>query len=107
MYILLSGKLKVIYHGKTLITYISPISLVGELAVFTSEQGFSSVIATEKSAVLSIQKEDIFNLLKNDRSMTFSVLMNFISELAHKLRKDNEVIEELRKKIPSNNSKDQ
>ena len=98
MYILLSGQLKVIYRGKTVIASISPISLVGELAIFTGEQGFSSVITSEESSVITLHKDELFDLLINDRLMSYNIFMNVISELAKKLRKNNEIIEELRKK---------
>ena len=100
MYIILSCQLKVMYHGSTLLTYISPISIVGELVVFTGEQGFSSVIATKESTVLTISQNDLFELLKNDNFIHHVILMNVISELANKLRKSNDIIEDLRKKIP-------
>lgn len=98
MYILLSGQLKVIYRGKTLIASISPISLVGELAIFTGEQGFSSVIVSKESTVITLHKDELFDLLMSDRLMSYNIFMNVISELAKKLRKNNEIIEELRKK---------
>ena len=100
MYIFLSDQLKVVYHGSTLLTYISPINIVGELVFFTGEQGLSSVIATKDSTVITIQKDNFFELIKNDKYIDHVILMNFISELANKLRKSNEIIEDLRKKIP-------
>jgi len=98
MYILLSGQLQVMFHKKTVLTIISPISLVGELVFFTGEQGFSSVIATTESTVISIQKDELFSLLKRDSALSFTILMNVISELSHKLRKDDEIISDLKKK---------
>ena len=100
MYILLSGQLKVMYHGSTLLTYISPISIVGELVFFTGEQGLSSVIATKESTMITIQKDNFFDLLKNDNFIDHVILRNVISELANKLRKSNDIIEDLHKKIP-------
>ena len=100
IYILVDGKLKVMYHEKTLLTYISPISLVGELFIFTGEQGFSTVIATKESSVIMIEKNKLFDLLKQDRLIGYCIQMNIISELANKLRKSNEIIDDLRKKTP-------
>ncbi|MFC1561347.1 cyclic nucleotide-binding domain-containing protein [Candidatus Latescibacterota bacterium] len=98
MYILLSGQLQVMFQKKTVLTIISPMSLVGELVFFTGEQGFSSVIATTESTVISIHKEELFSLLKRDSALSFTILMNVISELSHKLRKDDEIISDLKKK---------
>ena len=97
MYILISGQLQVMFHNNTILTTISPVSLVGELAFFTGEQGFSSVIATTESTVISIHKNELFSLLKKDSTLSFSILMNVISELVHKLRKDDVIIDDLKK----------
>lgn len=97
MYILLSGQLQVMFHKKTALTIISPMSLVGELVFFTGEQGFSSVIATTESTVISIQKDKLFSLLNRDSALSFTILMNVISELSNKLRKNDEIISDLKK----------
>jgi hypothetical protein len=98
MYILLSGKLAVMFHKTTVLTTISPISLVGELAFFTGQQGFSSVVATANSTVISIRRDDLFHLLKRDCGLSYNILMNVISELAKKLRTNDEIIDQLKKK---------
>ena len=97
MYIIISGQLQVMFHNKTVLTTISPISLVGELVFFTGGQGFSSVITTTESIVISIHKNEFFNLLKRDSNLSFSILMNVISELVHKLRKGDKIIDDLKK----------
>ena len=98
MYILISGQLQVMFHKKTILATISPVSLVGELTFFTGEQGFSSVIATADSTVISIHKDELFSLMKRDNDLSFSILMNVVSELVNKLRKNDEIIDELKKR---------
>ena len=98
MFILISGELQVMYHKNTVLTTIKPISLVGELVFFTSEQGFSSVVASADSTVISIPRDDLFHFLKRDSGLSFNILMNVIRELAKKLRKNDEIIDELKKK---------
>ncbi|MFC1541231.1 Crp/Fnr family transcriptional regulator [Candidatus Latescibacterota bacterium] len=98
MYILISGKLDVMFHKKTVLNSITPISLVGELVFFTGEQGFSSVIASENSTVVSIHKNNLFQLLKRDCALSYIILMNVIKELVKKLRTNDEVIDQLKKK---------
>ncbi len=97
MYILISGQLQVMFHKKTILTTISPVSLVGELTFFTGEQGFSSVIATTDSTVISIHKDELFSLMKRDNDLSFSILMNVVSELVHKLRNGDKIIDDLKK----------
>ena len=97
MYILISGQLQIMFHKKTMLTAISPISLVGELAFFTGEQGFSSVMATTDSTVISINKDELFSLMKKDSDLSFNIFMNVISELANKLRKSDKIIDDLKK----------
>ena len=80
-----------------MLTTINPISLVGELVFFTGEQGFSSVVAAQDSTVISIPREELFHFLKRDCGLGFNILMNVISELAKKLRQNDELIDKLNK----------
>ena len=100
MYILIDGLLEVVYHEKTVITTLRPISIVCELFIFTGEKGFSSVKAAEKSTVIAIHKNELLKLLQSDSTLAYRIFTNVISALTDKLRKDNEIIAELQKKAP-------
>jgi CRP-like cAMP-binding protein len=101
MYIFIDGELKVV-QGDTFLAYIAPYGLVGEIGVFTGRRRSASVVNTQKSTVIKINKEELFKLLKADSDLNNCILLNVIDDLAQKLSKDNELIENLRKyKLPT------
>ena len=101
LYIFIDGELKVV-KGDTFLAYIAPFGLVGEIGVFTGKHRSASVVNTTKSNVIKINKNELFRLLKSDPDLNNCILLNVISDLAQKLQKDNELIENLRNyKLPS------
>ena len=101
LYIFIDGELKVV-KGNTFLAYIAPYGLVGEIGVFTGKGRSASVVNTIKSNVIKINKNELFQLLKYDQDLNNCILLNVISDLANKLQKDNELIENLRNyKLPS------
>lgn len=100
MFILLKGLLSVRFPNGEQLSYISPGETVCEMGVLTGERRSASVVVAEDSIVLSIHKAELFTLFRKDSSFVYRVLMNVIRDLAHKLRKNNEVIEELKGLCP-------
>ncbi|MDP2984001.1 MAG: cyclic nucleotide-binding domain-containing protein [Candidatus Latescibacter sp.] len=98
LFILAKGRLKVITHGDTLLKFIFPMELVGEIGVFTNVRRSASLLATEDSTVIRIHKTELFRILKNDSMLSNILLLNVIQDLADKLQEDNQIIEELRNK---------
>jgi len=96
MYILLAGQLKVLYHGSTLVTLIDPVTLVGEIGFFTGEPRLTSAVTTTESSIIKINRTELLRILQNDQSLANRLLLNVINELARKLRKYTEIIQELR-----------
>lgn len=97
-FILLKGKLKVTIKGSTLLNYITPPGLVGEIGVFTGVERSASVLAISESTVIKIHKKELYELLKNNAGLSNCLLLNVIQDIANKLQEDNETIEELRNK---------
>lgn len=101
MYIFIDGELKVV-KGDTFLAYIAPYGLVGEIGVFTGRRRTASVVNTTNSTVIKINKNELFQLLKSDSDLNNCILLNVIDDLAKKLNKDNELIENLRNyKLPT------
>lgn len=98
LFILLKGRLKIILKGSTIINFLYPMGLVGEIGVFTNVRRSASVLAAEESAVLRIHKTELFSLMKNNPDFSSRLLLNVVYDLAAKLQEDNRVIEELRTK---------
>ena len=100
MFILLTGLLSVRFPSGEQLSYISPGETVGEMGVLTGERRSATVVAAEDSIVISIHKAELFTLFRKDSSFVYSILMNVIRDMARKLRKNNEVIEELKGSCP-------
>ena len=101
LYIFIDGELKVV-KGDTFLAYITPYGLVGEIGVFTGNRRSASVVNTTKSTVIKINKNELFQLLKSDPDLNNCILLNVIDDLAQKLQKDNELIDNLiNYKLPS------
>ncbi|MBT4485299.1 MAG: Crp/Fnr family transcriptional regulator [Candidatus Latescibacteria bacterium] len=98
LFILIKGQLKVLFRGGTLVGYISPMGIVGEIGIFTDTKRSATVMASKDSTVLKVSKGEIFKLFKQDCVLGTRILLNVIKDLANKLQEDNEVIEELRNK---------
>jgi len=102
MFILIKGLLKVVFSNGKELSRISPIGIVGEMGVFTNERRSASVVAASKCIILSINKRELFWLFRSDSDLGIRILMNVVNDMAHKLKKNNILIEELRQICPPN-----
>ena len=96
MFILLNGRLKVLSHKSTLVSYTEPVALVGEIGFFTGENRRISVVTIVESGIIKINKTELFRILHADSSLSNRILLNVINELVIKLGKYTEIIQELR-----------
>ena len=98
LFLLTKGQLKVMLQANMLLTYITPLGLVGEIGVFTGSKRTASVLAYIDSTVIKINKTELFTLFRNDCELGNRILLNVVADLANKLQEDNDLIEELRNK---------
>jgi CRP-like cAMP-binding protein len=96
LFVLVKGKFKVLISGSILVNFISPMGLVGEIGVFTNVKRSASVLAHTDCTVLRLHKNEVFALMKNDYTLSQTLLLNVIRDLAGKLVEENQIIEELR-----------
>jgi CRP-like cAMP-binding protein len=96
LFVLLKGKLKIIVHGSTLITFMDPMGLIGEIGVFTGGKRTASVLAFTESTVICMHKDELLSLMESDAALSTRFLLNVVKDLAGKLQEDNRIIEELR-----------
>ncbi len=101
MFILLKGEIGIIFHTGLELNRITPPGIVGEMGVFTGEKRSASVSAVTDCITLNFNKTELFNLFSSDTDMGIKILLNVIRDLAKKLRKDNEKLEELLYRIRS------
>ena len=99
MFILMKGKISITFNTGVEVQSISPTGTVGEMGVFTGEPRSASVIADTDCIALVFSKVELFKLFRKDSELWVKILMNTIMTLSQKLRKDNEVIEELMYKV--------
>ena len=96
-FILLQGTLKVLLEDDKVIARIEPIGVVGEMGVFTGEKRSANIVAATPSLVLTIHRMEIMKLFRMDVDMGIRIHQNVIQELASKIRRDNTIIQQLRK----------
>ena len=98
LFILLKGQLEVVTKSGAVLAYISSLGLIGEMGVFTDTVRSASVIATDDTMVIRISKKELFELFNTNNALGNRIMLNVIKDLAAKLREDNDIIEELRKR---------
>jgi len=100
IFILLKGMLCVTFEDGKELSRITPLGIVGEMGVFTGQRRSATVVASSDCIVLTIHKTDLFNLFRKDPHMGILVLMNVVEDMAHKMRVNNILVEELKQVCP-------
>lgn len=100
MYVLLRGSLVITLEGGKMLSRLEPVETVGEMGLFTGDRRSATIAAATPAILLSIHKMELLKLFRHDSDLGIRVLLNVISELSGKLRRDNEIIQELRLKCP-------
>ncbi len=97
MFILIRGKLKIIFDDGSEQTGIIPAGIAGEIGVFTGVPRSATITAGIKCTILSFNKEELQRIFSNDTDMRIKIQTNIIKSLSGKLREDNKYIDEKRK----------
>ncbi|MHB9028569.1 MAG: Crp/Fnr family transcriptional regulator [Candidatus Latescibacterota bacterium] len=100
IYILLRGALKVTFGDGKELSRIDPIGIVGEMGVFTGQRRSATTVAAAPSILISIHKMELLKLFRHDADLGIRVLLNVILDLSAKLRRDNDIIEDLKQLCP-------
>ena len=85
MYVLLTGKLVVTAPDGTPLTYLSPITTVGEMGVITGQPRTANVIADGSVSVFEISRIKFEVLIKKYPDIGFSIYRNVIHTLSQRL----------------------
>ena len=73
MLILLEGHLHVTTRTGAEIASIWEMGLVGEMGVLTDQPRSASVVANQRSRMLSIRRDDLLRLIEEDKDMGFKI----------------------------------
>ena len=103
IYILIKGELKVTFSDGKEFSRITPVGILGEMGVFTGERRSATVVAATSCILLAIHKAELMRVLRTEADLGIKVLLNVVGDLAEKVRRDNQIIEDLRKACPPGN----
>jgi putative ABC transport system ATP-binding protein len=101
MFILLRGKISIKFGTGVELRSIVPTGTVGEMGVFTGEPRSATVEADTECNSLNFNKTELLMLFRTDMELWIKIQANIIRDLSHKVRKDNEIIEELMYRVRS------
>jgi CheY-like chemotaxis protein len=89
MYILVTGKLRIITGDGIEVAWLTPVTTVGEMGMITQQTRSATVIATEPSYVLTIQSPPFELLLRQNVGLQARIYRNIIDILSKKIINDN------------------
>ena len=91
MYILTEGALKVLFKGDN-VGLIVPVSIVGEIGMFTGDKRSAKVITITKCTLLKIRKNELFDLFEKDKDFHIKFQKVMFLDVVYKLRMTNKTI---------------
>lgn len=94
IYILLAGLLQVQTPTGGEIATIGEMGVVGEMGVLTGQPRAASVLALRPSRALCIGKQELFELIDQDKDAGYKIYQNVTHILADRLRDNNILLEQ-------------
>ena len=91
LYILTEGSLKVLFKGDN-VGLIVPVSIVGEIGVFTGDTRTAKVITISNCTLLKIRKNELFDLFEKDKDFHLKFQKVIFLDVVHKLNMTNKTI---------------
>lgn len=95
MLILVKGKISVVSRGGVELQSYEPYDTIGEMGIFTGEPRSATVNAATDCTVLKISKVELFRVLSGERELKERFLVNLIKVISDKIRRQNDIVEEL------------
>jgi serine/threonine protein phosphatase PrpC len=84
LYIVLSGKVKVVRGGAQLAT-LEPGEHVGEMALIRSQPRSANVVSDGESELMVLRRRDFFEILRKEHQLAVKLLWQFLGVLADRL----------------------
>ena len=94
MLILLLGQLEVRSGSGSVLATIGENGVVGEMGVLTDEPRSATVVAVDSCTVLAIPRDELFDLIRNDKDIGFQIYRNVTKILIERLRDNNILLEQ-------------
>jgi len=96
LYILMEGQCDVLYNDRK-ISEINPIESIGEMGFLENDKRSATVVASQHSTLVTLDKEKFDNFLNQDRAVSEIICKNVIHTLSDRIKKSNELLEQLTK----------
>lgn len=96
LFILLRGRIRLLYNKNTLVTTVDPVTLFGEDGFYTNKPRQISAVTSIESTIIKINKIELYRVFHADSSLCNRVQTNVISQLSLKLERYTEIINDLR-----------
>lgn len=95
LFILMDGKCDVLYNDRK-VSEITPIDTIGEMGFLENEKRSATVVTNQPSILVTFDKEKFDNFLNEDRAVSEIICKNVIHTLSNRLKKSNELLEQLK-----------
>jgi CRP-like cAMP-binding protein len=69
------------------------------MGIFTDGKRSATVLADSEAIILTLKKNDLMDLFREDFAMAMTILMNVIKDLSNKLKTNNIIMGELRQVV--------
>jgi CRP-like cAMP-binding protein len=86
MFVILSGKIRLVKNGAD-ITQLGKGAHFGEMALVDRSPRSASAVADDTSRLLLIHRNDFYEIIKKEPSLSVKLLWSFVQVLAERLRK--------------------
>jgi CRP/FNR family cyclic AMP-dependent transcriptional regulator len=99
MLILLSGRLAVTAPDRTVLTYLTPITSVGEMGVITGQPRSANVVVAEQASAFVLSRIKFEVLIKKFPDIGFVIYRNIIQTLSTRLGSTNDQLADCQREI--------
>jgi serine/threonine protein phosphatase PrpC/CRP-like cAMP-binding protein len=98
LFIVLDGKVR-IARGDQVITHLGPGEHVGEMALIRSVPRSATVSAVGEAELVSIRRQDFFEILRKEHEVAVKMLWQFLGVLADRLDQTNNQLHEAKREL--------
>lgn len=87
LFVILSGQVKVVTHGKDgneiILNKVGTGEIIGEMSLLDNEKRSAGIVSLEKTSTLELRREDFMEILKVHPEMALSIIRNLSNRLRH------------------------
>lgn len=94
MLIIILGQLEVRSYSGSVIATITQNGVVGEMGILTAQPRSATVVADGSCTLLAISRNDLFDIIDDDKDIGFQIYRNVTQILIERLRDNNILLEQ-------------